>query len=49
MGKKIAGSVYGTKKEKTRRSKDNAETQRALRLAEKTGKRFSTEALREEH
>jgi hypothetical protein len=41
MRQKIAGSD-GTKEEK-----DNAETQRALRLAERKGKRFNTEGTEE--
>jgi hypothetical protein len=41
MGKKIAGSSDGAKREK-----DNAETQRALRLAERREKELTQ---REEH
>jgi hypothetical protein len=43
MRQKIAGSD-GTKEEK-----DNAETQRALRLAERSGKDLTQRALRKEH
>jgi hypothetical protein len=44
MGKKIAGSSDGAKREK-----DNAETQRALRLAERREKELTQRAQREEH